>query len=241
MSFLANLFAPAAPQQQATKSPAQLPNGDASVVGMQQATLDPNSPANNQVTPVESHPLDGFKDLWQTAPTDPNKAPANNELVSWNQDDINKRVSAIDFTRSLPQDKIAAAMQGDAGAFSQVLNGAIQQALALNMQLTAGTVNAAGDKLRTNLSAEIPNQFRQEQLKSSPTTNPMLDHPAVQPMLQATRMQLAQKNPGMSVADVNRKADEYFSTMMSSLQNNGQAQQTQNAAPSTNDFGNFFN
>jgi hypothetical protein len=208
----ANIFRPTqqvtqAPQQQAT--PPQQPGPAAP---MQQGSFEPPKPVS---------PLDQFKDLWNTAPNaDPNGSadPFTQPLFSSDPAKIREAASQIDFLQAVPQEVMQKAMSGnDPQAFMSVMNAVAQNALATALQVGTQTVEQAGTKLGERFNKALPTKFRDLQINAAPPSNPILSHPAAQPMVSMVKNQIKMTNPEATPDQVNKMAEDYLAGLASAL------------------------
>ncbi len=185
-------------------------------------------------------PLDSYKDVWKTPTPDPN-APADpfaSPLIpGLDPTKINEAVSKMDFLSGLPADMLTKATSGDAAAFSQVVNTAIQKALAAQVQLTGQMVEGATTKNNDRLNSTISQRIRETQTKDLRSSNPVLNHPAAAPMLDTLKRQMMTREPNLSPVEVQSRAEEMLSTFASSLVENKQ----QAEAPKQRDPSDFSN
>ena len=244
MNNVANLFRPVQATQQVANPSTQAnqaPSGAAEPLAQHNPAASPDGIKQEMANQAaENLPLDNFKDLWQTptnqaAPADPWSSP----LVNLNPADISARVKNVNFTQGIDPQKVQAALGGDANSFMEVINSATQRAFEMSLQVNAATTNAAGNTIGDRVKEYMPRAYKDQQLREAPVSNSALEHPAFQPMLQATRQQIARNNPQLSTAQVNAKAEEYFSSAFSAYQ--GGTPEAKTAAqtpslPNANDF-----
>lgn len=167
-------------------------------------------------------PLDEFKDIWQPNETQPSGdgqgKPAGegkpNKPQGPNYGEIAKR---IDFARLIPQELLTKATSGDAAAFAQVINSVSQATFAASMRMANDFSARASKEAETRLTSSLPEHFKKFSLSDSTPKNPTLSHPAVRPMIEAIKAQLAMKFPEATTADLNQKAEQYVGAMFSEI------------------------
>lgn len=172
----------------------------------------PVPPAGTSLPTVEApaNPLDSLTALWQNDPNAaPNVDPLSTPLFKTDPAAIQAAASKIDFLSNIPQDMMQKAMSGqDPAAFMQVLNSVAQRTLATATQLNAATQEQATTRNNERILNSLPDRVKKIQLDSMVPDNPALQHPASQPLLQLVRSQLQMKNPNMSAAQLNKRAEE---------------------------------
>lgn len=173
-------------------------------------------------TPPQSSPLDGFAELWKTNANPDSTGsgdPFTQPLFSTDPAKIREAASQIDFLQAVPQELMQKAMSGnDPQSFMQVMNAVAQNALATALQVSTQTVEQAGSKIGERFNKALPNRFKDLQITSAQPTNPVLSHPAVQPMLNMVRNQIKMANPDATPQQVNQMAEDYLSKFAGALQ-----------------------
>lgn len=223
---VANLFRPT---QQVTQAPTP-PNSDTDTGFNQGPAGGPPNQSGPQNAPGSSmqqrqgmessgqnSPLAPFEKLWETPDTGSNGAPKDpfsEPLFATDPVKIKEAASQMDFVAQLPQELVQKAMSGqDPQAFMQVINGVAQAALATALQVSTGTMEQAGTKLGQRFKSALPDSIRDVQVNSQVSSNPILNNPAVQPMLKMARNQIKMMNPGMSPQDIQQQAEQLFLSM----------------------------
>lgn len=256
MAFLPGIFN----QPQQTPPPATPPanaNGSAGPAGQQQG--GPANPAANPAnmggqpaTPNAggpeggaASPLDAFTDFFKPKQVDPNapKAPtlADPYLGSLDPTKFKEQVNQANFAANIPAETIQKAITGDAQAFADAINMAAREAFAASAQLSHGLVEQGVRAGADRVSGSMDSRFRNFQIKGQNTSNEALNHPAVAPMLNAVKMQIASSNPNLSAADVQAQAEQYFTQMANVLAPNKQDSQAGSGAQkSGTDFSSYL-
>lgn len=199
---------PAMAQQAAPANPAAAPA---------QMTGQPQQAPVQTAEQAPANPMDAFKDLFKPRAVDPNAVQqptmADPILSPLDPTAFKQQVASANFTGSIPQDTIQKAMGGDAQAFSDAINMAAREAFAAAAQLSHGLVEHGSRTAAERLNSSLDSRVRNIQIKSQNTSNEALQHPAVAPMMQAVKMQLAQSNPQLSPDQVQAQAEQYFTQM----------------------------
>lgn len=213
MESVMNFFRPAAAQTPATelKQPDPTPNG-------QQAQA-----ANPAADPVKdakvADPLADFSKVWE-APVKPEGAapdfdPGN--IFNMNQESMQKALATVDFAGAISEDQLAVIQGGGADAvkaLGAMLNNTARQTMAAATQASAKMIETALTGAQGSLDGKISSQVRQQQVNSHlQDTNPLLNHPAAAPMVNALTSQLTQQFPKASPAEIGQKVQEYMNGM----------------------------
>ncbi len=197
-----------------------------------QAVVMPTVNTNGQTTPEAGgsaqiantaneapNPLDVMASLMQNdpnvkAPVDPLSAP----LLQTDVAKLRQAAGQMNLVGQIDPELMQRAMSGnDPVAFAAVLNAAAQSAVVTSAQLSASTVEQATTRNNQRMLQVIPNQIKQAQIDSSVSENPALAHPAAQPFLHMIRSQIQMKEPGLSAAEINRRAETVISGFAESV------------------------
>lgn len=235
------------PQQQPNNGPQQNvdPNGNV----QQQPTGQPGSsmqlqnansgqPQNSQQQQPggnpQSSPLDAFTKMWETDPNaKPQADPFATPLLNLDPAKFQEGVSKLDFIGNAPQELIQKVMAGnDPQALIELMNHVGRQSFMMAGQLATASTNKAGSDLAGRFKQSLPDMFKDFMLQNEAPENPILQHPAAQQMLHMARSQIRMKEPNLSPAEVNKKAEQFLSTFASSL-SGGNGQQGQNQQQQT--------
>lgn len=254
MAFLPGIFgkqpapapAPAAPAA-APASPAAVAGGAAGPATQQQAPANPGAaPATMMNTPATQpaggpqNPLDSFVDMFKPRPVDPKapKAPSLSDPFLGPMDPaaFKQQVAQANFAASIPQETMQKAMAGDATAFAEAINAASREAFAAAAQLSHGLVEHGARTAAERVNGSLDSRIRNFQIRSQNTSNEALAHPAVAPMLNAVKVQIAQSNPTLSPEAVQQQAEQYFTQMADVLVAPKQQAAAAAAKPTQGDF-----
>lgn len=256
MAFLPGIFGKAATPAQAPAAtvPTTPPMTNATVAGggsgamtQQQAPANPaadpmqmagQQPAQNAAGP--QNPMDAFKDMFKPRAVDPN-APKQQTLADpilgqLDPTAFRQQVSQANFAAAIPQETMQKAISGDPQAFAEAINTAAREAFAAAAQLSHGLVEHGSRTAAERVNSSLDSRIRNFQIKSQNTNHEALAHPAVAPMLNAVKMQIAQSNPQLTPEAVQRQAEQYFTQMADVLVAPKQQAAQAAAKPSEPDF-----
>jgi hypothetical protein len=258
MAFLPGIFnrnpAPAtAAAQPAQPAPVQTnSNGSAGPAGAQAAgpanpAANPQTMQNTTAQPAASgpvNPLDAYSNLFTPKPQDPKaqKVPTMADPILGTLDPVafRQQVATANFASNIPQEQMQKALGGDVQAFSDVINSAAREAFAAAAQLSHGLIEQGVRTGAERLNSGLDSRIRNFQVKSQNTSNEALNHPAVAPMLNAVKMQIASSNPNLSADQVQQQAEQYFSQMAEVLVAPKQAAAAAQQKPSGMDFSSYL-
>jgi len=218
MAFLPNIFGKKPAELPQTGGPATqqktLANPSASPAAMtaEAAAATPATPA----TPAApSHPLDSYASMFKPreATADKPITLADPILSNFDPAEFKQQIHQADFTAAIPPDTLQKAMSGDAKAFAEAINLAAREAFAAAAQLSHGLVEHGSKTAAERVSGSIDSRIRTFQIKTQNTKHEALSHPAVAPMLNAVKLQLATSNPNLTPEQVQQQAEMYFTQM----------------------------
>lgn len=259
MAFLPGIFgraatpapapAPTAPQPQAALNntqpqPAPVPASAAGPATKQAAVANPGADPATMNNPVPN-PLDNFAEIFKAKPADPNapKAPtlADPYLGPMDPNAFRQQLANVNFASNIPQETVQKAMSGDAQAFSDAINAATREAFAAAAQLSHGLVEHGARTAAERLNGTLDSRIRNFQIKTQNTNHEALAHPAVAPMLNAVKMQIAQSNPQLTPEAVQQQAEQYFTQMADVLTAPKRAAAQAANTPKETDFSSYLN
>lgn len=240
-----NLFEPAVPPpvvqvQQVPANNQQQPaqsTGSAQMDVAAQNQQQNNSRGENKGAAKETSPLDSFADFWDTGTPDTSSGntstgtqqntqqqPSNQQQQIQNRDsspDFAKIAKNIDFSRVLNRDQVTKALGGDADSFMAVINSAVQAATAASMR-AAHQMNAkSGKDMQASILASLPSEFKKMSLLDTKSPNAALNHPAMRPIVDSVRMQMAVKYPDATTEELQEKAEAYVTTAFGEVAKGG--------------------
>ena len=250
MAFLPGIFG----NKQQTPAPAPAPVTPAAAAGggagpatQQQApanqSADPAAMLNTPATPAAGgpqNPMDAFADMFKPKAPNPNTPKqatlADPILGQLDPAAFKQQVSQANFAAAIPQETMQKAISGDPTAFAEAINTAAREAFAAAAQLSHGLVEHGARTAAERVNSSLDSRIRNFQIKSQNTSHEALAHPAVAPMLNAVKMQIAQSNPQLTPEAVQRQAEQYFTQMADVLVAPKQQAAAAAAKPSQNDF-----
>lgn len=258
MSFLAGIFnKPAATPAPATAPAAATPatpGGGAGPAIKQAAPANPGAaPAAMTGQPGApaaagpENPLDQFVDYFKPRQVDPNaqKVPtlADPLLTPLDPAEFKQQVQQANFAATIPQDVIQKAVSGDTQAFAEAINMAAREAFSAAAQLSHGLAEHGARTAAERVNGTLDSRIRNFQIRAQNTSNEALAHPAVAPMFNAAKAQIAQSNPQLTPEQVQQQAETYFAQMADVLvapkQAEAQAKASKANAPSN--FAGYLN
>lgn len=216
MSFF-NMFsgnqqqAPAPQQQQQPAS--QQPNP---------AQPDPQVPAFNKSTNTDpkdqqqpTSGLDQFNDLFSMDSDDgdePQPDPYNDPFFAYDSAKAQEKINSMDFANN-PQFRELSqkALQGDADAFTTILNGVARAVFSQSIEMSAAMANRVGKVSLERAGDVLPSKVRSllsgERLSEN---NSIVNHPAAKPMVDSVRAQMEAKYPAASPREISEKVNSYL-------------------------------
>lgn len=229
-------------QRQQDKPLAQhQPNADPSLIANQPnntaANGDPNK-ANEAISPLDAH-----KDIWQTPtpkdgqqPVDPFSQP----LLSTDPAKLAEAARKMNFAQGIDPALVQKALAGDPQALLAAINTASQNAFLAASNLTTQVTEGAVSTNNKRVDSVLEKKFTEFMLNQQRSDNPVLQHPAAQPMLDMAKKQLLAKHPDKSPAEIHKMAEGFLSDFASTLQGNtSNAGSSSKSGPDPYDFSNF--
>ena len=220
-STIMNMFAPAVAPMQAAPVPAANAGGDlqqAQPNVAQAPNTAPNGVVPATVPPAEAlpnSPLDEFKELWQTAPTNSENTP--NAPVALTAEAVQKAVANTNFASGVTPEVLAAITAGGDGAakaFMDAINSSAQQVMVQSTMVNNKLTEKAVADAMVAQQASLPALLRSQQASSHlADTNPLFTNPAIAPVVEATQAQLLQKYPSATPAEITTMTQNYITEM----------------------------
>ncbi len=206
MSFL-DIFK-SAPAQQPTpaQAPAQQPaNTQVQPGNMPENPNVTNTPATTPpATPEEksNSPLDTHKALWDTV--DKKDEPA--APVKLTEANLQTAMSKANFSKVITAEQMTAIATGGedaAKALPEIMNAVVQAAMVQSTLINQGLTDKAVADAVAAQQGKIPELLRHQAITDhAKTTNPIFKDPAVIPVLDAVKAQLAVKHPAATPAEI---------------------------------------
>jgi hypothetical protein len=192
----------------------QLENSNA---GAEKLNADgtPATPAN---------PMDKFKDIWQAPKGADGKpiTPAGREkLMNVDPAKIFEFAGKQDYRKFVkPETYAAIAKGGDEGsaAFAQAIQDIGSASFASSVTASATMMEKALERAHSQWEAGLPEMFKKMSLRENLSNkNPVVNHPAAKPIIEALQSVLARNHPDATAQDLQETAEEFLSTFAESL------------------------
>jgi len=167
------------------------------------------NPPQNQQTP--STPMESFKDVW----SNPNTPPADTTLFG-NLDSTKLMESArqVDFAKVITPEQLSAIGQGGEGAvkaFATAMNSVAQTVYGQSAMATTKIVEQAIKKNSESYDSKMQEMMKKFSVNEGlQVSNPVLNNPAVQPLVGALTEQLTRKNPNATSMEIQSQVQDYF-------------------------------
>lgn len=163
------------------------------------------------VVAATASPLDQFKDLWQPTPN------ANStEAFSFNSDPtkLMDAAKSVDFTKVLTPDlqkRVQAGGLDGQNAMIEAMNSVAQMTFAQSSHASAKIVESAVASVEKRFQDMLPSLIKQHTVSDSlRTNNPLMNNPAMAPMVQALQTQFTQKYPQATVTEIQAFVNDYL-------------------------------
>jgi len=213
------------------------PNG---TVPSQSQTMNPD-PTQNQ-TPAS--PLEAFKDIWQTPPTDPNSTANQSMFANLDPAKLMESAKRVDFAKAVTPEilqKIQAGGPEASAALMEAMNTVAQMGYAQSALATTKIVEQALAKAQEQQNAQLPTLVKKlSTTEATLANNPLLQNPAVRPMFEALQSQLLMKNPNASSAEIQQQVGDFFSALGSTFAPAAPQTAQQKAARTEEDWSKFL-
>lgn len=207
------------------------------------------APAPAVAAPVTAvSQLDNFNSLWQTPTTADGKPapipadPLRQPLFTLDPNKVAESANRLDFTASISPELIAKATSGDPAAFAQALNEGIRQAV-VGLTVNQGNlINQALLENNSRVTSQLPKHIKEVQLLQTGADDPVLSHPAVQPLVSSLKKMAFAKDPNASPAEIDKQVSGYLRGLGSALSETDPAavQQRQQQAKGEPDWSSFL-
>lgn len=223
MSIFDKLFGPAPNTTPAQNSPPGVQNHNPAQ-GIQ-GTQASQQTAPNGIVPVQVQeptpkepvtPLDPFKDVWQTT-IDPNAGGNQGMFSNLDPQKLMESARKVNFSGALTPENMQKIQAGGAEAIqalTESLNIVAQTVYAQSAIATTKIVEQALTKQKEQHDAALPGMVKRYSTNESLlANNPLLQNPAIQPLVGALQEQLIRKNPNASGADIQQQVNDYFAAL----------------------------
>lgn len=186
----------------------------------QQPTSNTQQPAGQQQTandqqqqsPADSS-LDSLKAFWQPVvdaegkPVAAQVDPTAATLFSFDPKVVQESSRKLDFTSGLDPELVTKALGGDQAAFMATLNHAVQNAVTAVTLNTGNMINQGVNTNNQRFKELLPTQIKRVQLDQTTSANPIFQHDAVAPLVNALKSMHFAKNPNANPADVQAQVE----------------------------------
>lgn len=192
-----------------------------------------------------ANPLDQFTNIFTPPAADPNNPQAkpatpgyDGFLGQWDQKVVSERANQLDFTRGIDPSIMEAAMKGDQNAFMQVMNHTSRQAFMAAAQAGHGFADRAVKSGLDKFGGGLDDRIRDYSVRTQnvATDHPVLSHPAMQPMVNAVKMTIAQNDPKLNPQQVAEMTAQYFDSIGGVYNQSVQAQNNQQSKSQEKDW-----
>ena len=183
-----------------------------------QPSVQPNpTEAAPTATPEEAaNPLSQFNDMAQAAlPTEdttPTEAPHPFDLQP---DSLSKAAATLDISKYTKPEEMQAALNGDVGAFTNILNNVVRLAFMSAAHQAADTVRAGVGHELTKFDKSMASKIRDISTDSELAADPRLSDAAFQPVIKAILPIVRQANPKASAAKLKELTLQYLDALSS--------------------------
>lgn len=183
-----------------------------------EANNDGKAPAAFQKTEEgDKSPLGEYTKLWDT---DPNAKPEPSMVPTFNVDPkkMMEAAATVDFTKTISPELLEKASKGDPQALAEAINKAAQMGYAQSAGATTKIVEKAlADQAKVFQEQVMPNILRKHLTDQTLSTDTILNNPAMKPLVDAAKTQIAAKYPTANAAEIERHTLSYFDGFSSEL------------------------
>ncbi len=206
------------------------------------------APVQQEQAQPEGSSLDKLTSFWDTLkdsdgkPVAPAADPTTQSIYNFDPAKVNESARSLDFTQGLDPELVTKALGGDVQAFLQTINHATQTAFAAATINTGKLINDGHATNNERVKSILPTQIKKVQLSQTATTNPILQHAAAQPLVEALKSMAFAKNPNANPADVTASVEALLIGLGTAAAENtpDALQKKQVAAAGEQDWSSFF-
>lgn len=176
------------------------------------AVADPAATATTEQ--AASSPLDTFKAFWDTPKNadgtaiQPPADPTQQNIYNFDPATVSASAKKLDFTAGMNPELATRALGGDATALMEMMNHVTQTAFTAATVQTGKLINESHVTNNQRLNQTLPTQIKKVQLSQTETVNPVLQHPAAQPLVEALKASAFARNPNANPGDVTRSVEQ---------------------------------
>lgn len=216
----------------ATPAPAALTPTAPPPIGNTTNTVEGNSNANSKAAPPAI--LDTFKDLWTSGENgDDADDDTIESLFDIDPKKIEETVSKIDFAKSIDQDVIRKISEGGEeaqAAFALALNQVAQTVFSQSMLANGVLVKQALTGAQAQFDKRSSNNYKNTAVSDSLSkTNPLLNHPSVEPFIDVIKSRLTKKYPNAPAEEIKSKALQYLDEFAEAVQDPKRKKEVKNS------------
>jgi len=222
MGFL-NLFGSdtptpvAAPPPELTPgNPGNIPDNAGAAAPTAPAT-EPNGltpPAVPGAAPVPNSPLAEFEKMWE--PIDTTGKP-DGTPVALDPAKLQEVLGKANFTQTVTPENLAAITAGGEGAvaaLTETINAVAQQSVMQSTLAANKMITQAVNGMKTAQDAALPEMIRNQATANTiAESNPLFSNPAVKPIMEAARTQLAGQFPDATPTQLAEMTERYITVM----------------------------
>jgi hypothetical protein len=172
------------------------------------------APGNSDAEPAS--PLAAFTDIWQS-PTTPNSNDSGPMFANLDPAKLMESARKVNFAGALTQENLQKIQAGGAEAIQALqesLNSVAQTVYAQSALATTKIVEQALGKQQERYDANLPSLVKKFSVgENLSAANPILSNPAIQPLVEALKSQLIQKNPNATGAEIQTQVTDYFAAL----------------------------
>ncbi len=197
------------------------------------AADEASAAAQAEATANQAQKLEDFTSLFEPK-ADPNADPAtqpSDPFASLTKENLAKAAGNLDFSNAVPEELVSKALSGDAQAFRQAINGAIQAAFVESMS-GANTLSQKriDHAIESKIEKLVAQRLADHDINSTVSKNPLLSNPATKPIRDALTSQIRSANPGISASELNNQLTGYLTAFAASV---NPGSQNQSSAPTS--------
>lgn len=213
-----------------------------------------NSPvaAPAVAAPPANSLLDPFKDFWNT-PVDADGKPVAQTpdplaapIFNFDPTKISAQVKTLDFVKDIKPELISGLVENgqlNTANLLELINTVAQNSMAAATLSTGNMVNQATTANNARMKTALPGVINGVSLAGMPIgDNPVLNHPAVQPLVKALRTAAFAKDANANPAEVSANVERYIAGLAEAMQATTPAATAATAAEAAKkqDWSNYF-
>lgn len=172
----------------------------------------PAAPAAPAEESQSSH-LDKLQAFWDTPkdaegkPVAAPQDPLAQSIYNFDPAKVQESSRRLNFAGDIDPAQIDKALGGDKEAFLSIINQTTQNAFAAATLNTGKLINDSHATNNGRMKSALPTHIKQVQLSQTETTNPILQHPAAQPLVSALKSMTSQRDPSLSPNEITARVE----------------------------------